>query len=96
MPEWLNGAVSKTVIPARVSGVRIPLSPPKETGFLLVSFFCKVGTVLSKRKIVEKILLVITNVGRYPSGLATGFGLSTGMSPLPAHKLVPFPSMPKV
>jgi len=27
MPEWLNGTVSKTVIPARVSRVRIPVSP---------------------------------------------------------------------
>ena len=27
MPEWPNGTVSKTVIPARVSRVRIPLSP---------------------------------------------------------------------
>ena len=26
--EWLNAAVSKTVIPSRVSGVRIPPSPP--------------------------------------------------------------------
>src|SRR5207245_9914816 len=26
--EWLNAAVSKTVIPLRVSGVRIPPSPP--------------------------------------------------------------------
>ena len=28
MPEWLNGAVSKTVDLARDPGVRIPLSPP--------------------------------------------------------------------
>src|ERR1700752_2481359 len=28
MAEWLNAAVSKTVVPARVPGVRIPLSPP--------------------------------------------------------------------
>ena len=28
MPEWSNGAVSKTVVPARVPRVRIPLSPP--------------------------------------------------------------------
>ena len=27
MPEWLNGTVSKTVIRATVSGVRIPLFP---------------------------------------------------------------------
>ena len=27
--EWSNAAVSKTVIPAMVSGVRIPPSPPK-------------------------------------------------------------------
>ena len=30
MPEWLNGAVSKTVVPLRVPRVRIPLSPPVE------------------------------------------------------------------
>src|SRR5262245_19722212 len=29
MPERLNGAVSKTVEPARVPRVRIPLSPPR-------------------------------------------------------------------
>ena len=28
MPEWSNGAVSKTVEPIWVPGVRIPLSPP--------------------------------------------------------------------
>ena len=28
MAEWLNALVLKTSIPARVSGVRIPLSPP--------------------------------------------------------------------
>lgn len=27
MREWLNRAVSKTVVPAKVPGVRIPLSP---------------------------------------------------------------------
>ncbi len=30
VPEWLNGAVSKTVIHARVSGVRIPPPPQKK------------------------------------------------------------------
>jgi hypothetical protein len=29
MREWLNRAVSKTVKPVRVSGVRIPLSPER-------------------------------------------------------------------
>ena len=29
VPEWLNGAVSKTVRGASPSGVRIPLSPPE-------------------------------------------------------------------
>lgn len=28
MPEWSNGAVSKTVEPSRVPRVRIPVSPP--------------------------------------------------------------------
>ena len=28
VPEWLNGAVSKTVVRASVPRVRIPLSPP--------------------------------------------------------------------
>ncbi len=28
MPEWSNGAVSKTVVRSRVPRVRIPLSPP--------------------------------------------------------------------
>ena len=28
VPEWSNGAVSKTVVPLRVPRVRIPLSPP--------------------------------------------------------------------
>ena len=28
MPEWLNGAVSKTVVEATPSRVRIPASPP--------------------------------------------------------------------
>ena len=28
VPEWLNGAVSKTVVRLRVPRVRIPLSPP--------------------------------------------------------------------
>ena len=31
MPERSNGAVSKTVEPIRVPGVRIPLSPPQKT-----------------------------------------------------------------
>ncbi len=35
MPEWLNGPVSKTVIRANVSRVRIPLSPPD---FLEITF----------------------------------------------------------
>ncbi len=29
MPEWSNGAVSKTVVRSRGPGVRIPLSPQK-------------------------------------------------------------------
>lgn len=29
MPEWSNGAVSKTVVLFRVPGVRIPFSPQK-------------------------------------------------------------------
>jgi hypothetical protein len=28
VPEWLNGAVSKTVVRANVPRVRIPVSPP--------------------------------------------------------------------
>ena len=28
VPEWSNGAVSKTVEPSRVPRVRIPVSPP--------------------------------------------------------------------
>ncbi len=28
VPEWTNGAVSKTVVPLRVPRVRIPVSPP--------------------------------------------------------------------
>ena len=28
VPEWSNGAVSKTVVPVRVPRVRIPVSPP--------------------------------------------------------------------
>ena len=31
VPEWLNGAVSKTVVRASVPRVRIPLSPPVNT-----------------------------------------------------------------
>ena len=34
VPEWLNGAVSKTVERLRVPGVRIPPSPP----FILANF----------------------------------------------------------
>ena len=33
MPEWSIGAVSKTVVPLRVPGVRIPLSPQKPVPF---------------------------------------------------------------
>jgi hypothetical protein len=28
VPEWSNGADSKSVVPARVPRVRIPVSPP--------------------------------------------------------------------
>ena len=39
MPEWSNGAVSKTVVPLRVPRVRIPLSPPlASTTHLLKGF----------------------------------------------------------
>lgn len=30
MPEWSNGAVSKTVVPLRVPRVRIPIFPQKK------------------------------------------------------------------
>ena len=33
MPEWSNGAVSKTVELSRVPRVRIPLSPPPDFDF---------------------------------------------------------------
>ena len=36
MPERLNGAVSKTVIPVRVSRVRIPVSPHSFNDFFFV------------------------------------------------------------
>lgn len=39
MPEWLNGALSKSVNPSRDSGVRIPLSPLKKTSNTLVFLF---------------------------------------------------------
>lgn len=31
MPEWLIGAVLKTVVPSRVPRVRIPIPPPFKT-----------------------------------------------------------------
>lgn len=37
MPEWLNGPHSKCGISARVSGVQIPLPPPK----IMINFFKK-------------------------------------------------------
>ncbi len=38
VPEWSNGAVSKTVVPSRGPRVRIPVSPPQSLGFVL---FCQ-------------------------------------------------------
>src|SRR5262245_42178159 len=35
VPEWPNGAVSKTVVPLRVPWVRIPPSPPAHTKRLI-------------------------------------------------------------
>ena len=37
VPEWLNGAVSKTVIRVIVSGVQIPPSPPLTISSLMVT-----------------------------------------------------------
>ncbi len=39
VPEWLNGAVSKTVDPFEGPRVRIPPSPPKKRVPFLGSFF---------------------------------------------------------
>ena len=35
VPEWSNGAVSKTVVPSRVPRVRIPVSPPSKLVYVL-------------------------------------------------------------
>ena len=39
MPEWLIGAVLKTVVPSRVPRVRIPIPPPFKT-ILTDGLFC--------------------------------------------------------
>ena len=40
MPEWSNGAVSKTVVLFRVPGVRIPFSPQQKMVKLCFTIFC--------------------------------------------------------
>src|SRR5207253_7859027 len=39
MPEWSNGADSKSVVPFGAPGVRIPLSPPVNPRKVLKAFF---------------------------------------------------------
>ncbi len=39
MPEWLIGAVLKTVVPSRVPRVRIPIPPPFKRISLEILFF---------------------------------------------------------
>ena len=51
MPEWLNGAVSKTVVRASVPRVRIPLSPPEIT---LVLLFLKEKTEYQELQTAKK------------------------------------------
>ncbi len=48
VPEWSNGAVSKTVVPLRVPRVRIPLSPPE--------LLSRTRTDASARKLVRTLV----------------------------------------
>ena len=48
MPEWSNGAVSKTVVPVMVPRVRIPVCPPFDIK--------KIGKMLQKQELTEGIL----------------------------------------
>ncbi len=42
MPEWSNGADSKSVVPFEVPRVRIPLSPPKSMGSVSIDTFLSI------------------------------------------------------
>ena len=54
VPEWLNGAVSKTVVGASPPRVRIPLSPP------LFPFKCCNNSTLNefRRQLVPLLVLL--------------------------------------
>ncbi len=57
MPEWLNGAVSKTVVFARIPGVRIPLSPPfKPSQKGLFNFYGMANIQLYSADLLTKFL----------------------------------------
>ena len=54
MPEWSNGAVSKTVVLSRAPGVRIPLSPqhreqPAVERLWVVFFMAAMNACIHKR-----------------------------------------------
>ena len=72
MPEWLNGAVSKTVVQATVPRVRIPLSPPSPA--VPIAIGIGVGgpsqglpTIPSIECIFNCEFPTITSVGFFPS-----------------------------
>jgi hypothetical protein len=62
MPEWLNGAVSKTAISERVSGVQIPLPPPSlaEANPYILRLWD-----LRRRPSVAEVLTKATNLDKF-------------------------------
>ena len=46
MAEWLKARASKACIPLRVSGVRIPLSPPVILLFIFAEGLCKLANTM--------------------------------------------------
>jgi hypothetical protein len=65
MPEWLNGAVSKTVIRASGSRVRIPVSPLKiKMLFIKVFIFLNVIPFIANSQFADRLLLEGGVIGR--------------------------------
>ena len=57
MPEWFKGIVLKTIVPAMVPGVRIPLPPPRVI-IKLKNFFMKLKHILSTQQFLDKNVLI--------------------------------------
>lgn len=72
MPEWLNGAVSKTVEPFGVPWVRIPVSPhPSRQAPSFPDGACQYivlrMSIPGKEKVFDRCMTIRESIGKQPS-----------------------------